>query len=102
MKDKDLIKEINRIFYEVEVKEYDRRHPDVIKGDSLWWNDMGKKYISNTKSISLLDIGTETGFVVSILSQYLKGTNKIICYDLSREMLQEARTKLKNVPNVNF
>lgn len=101
-KDKDLIKQINRIFYEVEAKEYDRRHPEVIKGDPLWWDDMGRKYISKMRSISLLDIGTGTGFVVSILSRYLKGANEIICYDLSREMLQEARVKLRNVPNVNF
>ncbi|MFH1905649.1 MAG: class I SAM-dependent methyltransferase [bacterium] len=101
-KDNDLAKEINRVFYEVEAKEYDSRHPEVLKGDSLWWDSIGRKYITETRSISLLDIGTGTGFVVNILSQYLKGTNKIICYDLSREMLQEARVKLRNVPDVSF
>lgn len=97
--EQDLIKEINRIFYEVEAEDYDLRHPEIMEGDREWWDNAGGKYIksmSEEKNISILDVGSGTGFVGDLLIKYLNKGDSFICYDLSPNMLAKASEKLMN------
>ncbi|OGX15659.1 MAG: hypothetical protein A2166_02700 [Omnitrophica WOR_2 bacterium RBG_13_41_10] len=99
---KNLVKNINRIFYEVEAVDYDKRHPEIMKGDFSWWSDIAKQYLTRMNHFSLLDIGSGTGFVIDILCRHIKDTYRIICYDLSPEMLNKAREKLSSLSDVYF
>lgn len=94
-----LVKEINRIYHEIEAQDYDSRHPEIIEGDVKWWRALGEKFIkplSKSKNISLLDVGSGTGFVGNISLEYTKSKDMFVCYDLSYNMLNKAREKLKN------
>jgi ubiquinone/menaquinone biosynthesis C-methylase UbiE len=93
-----LVKEINRIFHDEEAKLYDKRHPEIEK-ERENWNYVLSKYLPNTyKNLIVLNIGTGTGFVPSIVNNYLEG-GLIICTDISKQMLQTAKMKSYNSKN---
>jgi len=92
----EIIKEINRIFHEEEAKFYDQRHPEIIQETNNWINFCEIYLKKMTSPIIVLDIGTGTGFVPSILTKYLKTEDKIISTDISQKMLDIAKEKLKN------
>ena len=93
-----LIKEVNRIFHEEEAKLYDERHPEIEK-ERANWNHVLSENIPNTrKSLQVLDIGTGTGFVPSIVDKYLEDSF-VICTDISKQMLLTAKIKLSNSKN---
>lgn len=92
----ETIKEINRIFHEEEAKFYDQRHPEIIR-ETGNWIDFCENHLKTMKSpVIVLDIGTGTGFVPSIVSRYLKSEDKIISTDISLEMLNIAKKKIEN------
>lgn len=95
--DNSLIKEFNRVFYEVEAEIYDDRHPEVIKGNQEWWDDVGAKIIKprgRVTGVKIIDIGCGTGFVGDVVLKHLGKEDQFICYDLTPAMLKEARRKL--------
>ncbi len=97
-----LVKQINRIFHEVEAEGYDIRHPEIMEGDRKWWDAFGKEFIkplSSSKSISILDVGSGTGFVGKTILKYIAGNDTFCCYDLSVKMLIKAKEKLKDSPS---
>jgi len=90
-----LIKEVNRIFHEEEAKLYDERHPEIEREKENWNYVLGKYLPNMRKSFKVLDIGTGTGFVPSIVDKYLE-KSLIICTDISKHMLQTAKMKLRS------
>ena len=91
-----LSKKINEILYHFESKDYDQRHPETMQGDRLWWEEFGKKYIkSESVNFKILDIGSGTGLVPSCSARYLRNSFCFVCYDISENMLKEARNKLR-------
>lgn len=93
-----LVKNINEIFHDIESRNYDERHPEIIIGEKKWWNQLSNKYIKNEtkKSRIMLDIATGNGFVPNIVLNYLNDGDKIIGHDLSLEMLKQSKIKIKN------
>lgn len=103
--EKNLVREFNRIFYEVEADSYDARHIEVIEGNKEWWDEVSRKYIKplyNTNGVMVLDIGSGTGFVGEVVTGYLKKCDYFICYDLSMAMLKKSRQRLDKVSNCNI
>ena len=97
------VKNVNRVFYEVEAGEYDIRHPEIMSGDRSWWESFGKiliKTLNGRKPLTVLDIGSGTGFVVETLQNNLSGDH-IICYDLSIEMLKCSKEKF-GMKDINY
>lgn len=90
-KDAKLIKKINLALYEAEAGSYNARHPEVIEGDRKWWEDFGLEFINGRKGIKILDIGSGTGFVPSVISHYSGEGSYCVSYDLSFNMLKCAR-----------
>lgn len=93
-----LVKETNRIFHEEEAKLYDERHPEVER-ERENWDSVLSKYLPHThESLTVLDIGTGTGFVPSVVDKYLNNS-LMICIDISKQMLLTARIKLNGLKN---
>ncbi len=94
-----VIKRINQIFHEEEAEFYDKRHPDIVK-EAQSWKHVLNKYLGPNKNLKVLDVGTGTGFIPSIISEYT--SSLIICSDISKKMLDVAKTKLSLVSKTQF
>ncbi len=91
-----LNRKVNELLYHYEAEQYDRRHPETIEGDRLWWEEFGLKFISPSQApLTILDVGTGTGLVPSALKKYIKPVFRFICYEISEGMLRQASKKLE-------
>ena len=98
LKEKEaLIRKTNCLYHDAEYSEYDDRHNEIIAGEVDWWDGIGKRYLQNKNSFSLLDMGTGTGFVLRTLTKYLNEGNKVVAYDLSQLMLRQAKKNLDSI-----
>jgi ubiquinone/menaquinone biosynthesis C-methylase UbiE len=96
MRNNELIKKINRVFHDEEAILYDQRHPEILKEKDNWQVFCQRHLKQLPRPTTVLDIGTGTGFVPSILAEYLTPYDKVICTDISSKMLNRAREKLEN------
>ena len=91
---------INEIFHDIEGKEYQKKHDDIFSGEALRWKESAKKYFQDYKTpITILDIGTGTGFIPLNTAEYLSENDTFLCSDISQEMLDVAS---KNIIKENF
>ncbi|HTY45551.1 MAG TPA: class I SAM-dependent methyltransferase [Patescibacteria group bacterium] len=95
-----LNRKVNEALYHFEAREYDRRHPETMAGDSQWWEGFARQHLKGRRTI--LDIGTGTGLVPFCLRGYLEPGQALVCYDISQNMLLEARQKLKGDSRFSF
>lgn len=99
----ELIREINRVFHEVESKDYDERHPEVLRDERNNWSNLAKMIFpmlrgkDRKRSIIIVDVGSGTGFVPTMLLEHLSPRDILICNDISEKMLNVARKKLDNL-----
>ena len=99
-----LANQFNQIHYDLEAKVYDQGHPEILAGDYEWYLNMLRQNCEgeNSETKKILDFGCGTGFVGSILAQNSFPFKKLVCLDSSEEMLEAARSKLNDTPNVYF
>ena len=91
-----IVKAVNRIFHEEEASLYDKKHAEILKEAKQWKSVLDGLNIKNKwVNMRMVDMGTGTGFVPLILSEYVDASNIIICTDISLKMLETARGKLK-------
>ena len=99
----DIIREINRVFYEVESEHYDERHPEILRDERDNWSNLAKLIFpvlrgkDGEKGLTIVDVGSGTGFVPIILLEYLNSRDTLICNDISEKMLSVARKKLDDL-----
>ena len=92
----EIVKGINRIFHEEEASLYDKKHIEILKEAKHWKSVFDGLDIKNKReNMRIVDMGTGTGFVPFILSEYVDASSIIICTDISKKMLEIARGKLK-------
>ncbi|KMP11016.1 hypothetical protein UR09_04555 [Candidatus Nitromaritima sp. SCGC AAA799-A02] len=94
----------NEIHYDLEAGGYDSSHPEIMAGDYKWYAEMLGRIgnSANGSGMDVLDFGCGTGFVSKIMSQNGFPYSKLVCLDLSPEMLNAARVKLNGAPNIQF
>ena len=95
--DRNRIKEINRIYHDFEAATYSDYHPEI-EYEKVKWERIAEKYFRENRPIVVLDVGTGTGFVPSVVGRYLKKEDKLICSDISKNMLAEAEKALRVCP----
>ena len=83
--DKRIIKKINRYFHDEESQFFQERHVDRIGNESTFYESAFKEIFSqNKRDMKLLDIGTGTGMIESILSNF---ECNLVCTDISFKIL---------------
>jgi ubiquinone/menaquinone biosynthesis C-methylase UbiE len=96
LNNKELAIKVNEIFHDLEGKSYQNKHQDIFKGETQRWKHNFQKIKSEYNSpITILDIGTGTGFVPINIAEFCTENDFIICSDLSQEMLKVAEKNLK-------
>lgn len=98
-KDDVMITKINKIFHDVESESYENNHPEIFDYESEDWCLLFKKIKSEYfrhNSVTVLDIGTGTGFVPRAISNNLSSDDCVIMTDISTGMLNQARIALSN------
>ncbi|MFZ5559797.1 MAG: class I SAM-dependent methyltransferase [Patescibacteria group bacterium] len=95
MVNNEIVKKFNKIFHNEEANFYDQQHLEILReGDN--WKNFCQRYLEHlSRPITVLDVGSGTGFVPAILAQYLTPQDKVICADISLKMLMIAKEKLK-------
>jgi len=79
---------VNEIFHDFEGKKYQEKHEDIFTSEALRWQQHAEKYFQAYEvPITVLDIGTGTGFIPLNTASYLFDNDLFICSDISKEML---------------
>ncbi len=94
---KHLIYRINELYHDFENKLYSQLHPEIFIEEKDVWEAYCKKFILNDKPFHILDYGTGTGFVASIICNHLKKSDSLICVDLSKEILKVCENNLSKL-----
>ncbi len=94
-----LIIRTNELYHDFENQYYNQRHQNLFLQEEKRWKIFFEKYIKSEKPLNCLDFGTGTGLVSQIIAPKLKISDKLICADLSQEILNVCRNSLqeKNV-----
>jgi SAM-dependent methyltransferase len=104
----ELVVELNKLFHQFEADSYDRRHPEILQQGAQLWHDMLAAALpKDTRQTRwrVLDFGCGTGFASCQLLSYIPGDSieRLVCYDLSPQMLQRCREKLgPTLPEARF
>ncbi|MFA6217282.1 MAG: class I SAM-dependent methyltransferase [Candidatus Omnitrophota bacterium] len=94
------VKEVNEIYHDLEAQYYVQRHPEIYVDEKSAWEQIGQTFLKSDKQLTILDIGTGTGFVPMLVSGYLKENDKIICTDLSEKMLKITQEHLASLNKI--
>lgn len=89
-----LILRANELFHDLVKEDYDEEVGEgiVLKEKNRWLKS--KKYFNSKKPLTILDIGTGTGFVPLTIAEFLKEKDTFICSDVSQEMLNLSKKKI--------
>lgn len=88
----------NELYHDLENALYQNRHKYMFSLEKERWDQIGKKFVDGRKeSLTILDYGTGAGFVPITLKSYLKEEDKLICMDVSSEILKVCEENLAEV-----
>lgn len=89
-----LILRANELFHDLVKEDYDEEVGEgiAIKEKNRWLKS--KKYFNSKKPLTILDIGTGTGFVPLTIAGFLEKKDTFICSDVSQEMLNLSKKKI--------
>jgi len=85
---------VNEIFHDVEAETYVQRHPEIFVDEVERWKNIATEYLVRDYPITVLDIGTGTGFVPLVIGPFLKRKDTVICSDISTTMLRMCRNEI--------
>lgn len=84
-----LVLRVNELFHDLEGETYDTVHPEIFRNEvDRWDRILAQKFRHLDTPMTLVDIGTGTGFVGDRLLPYLRSGDTLICADISEKMLQ--------------
>ena len=94
--DADRVRRINEIYHNLENIGYDAQHEDIPQFEAAFWKEAARKYLRRAEPVVWLDYGTGTGFVPLTVGEYMRAEDRVICCDVSAEMLKACEAKLKS------
>lgn len=93
-----VIKKVNEVFHDVEAGTYADIHPEIFGYESQSWSELFswvRSQLQSTRPITILDIGTGTGFVPITIAPSLTAEDIFIGTDLSKGMLIQSERNLE-------
>ena len=87
--------------------ETDKIHSQDYLGEArdYWWNDDYLELLAKRLKLdscdTIADVGCGKGYMCFKLARYLKPNAKVYGLDMESEWIEEAKNKLKNMPNPN-
>ncbi len=98
----NLVKRVNELFSDLEGNEYDNIHDEIFVDEAMNWKEWSKRYFSGKGAMVVLDFSAGTGFVPSVMLDYLADGSEMKLVDISREKLEICKKKFSQVFTVNF
>jgi 2-polyprenyl-3-methyl-5-hydroxy-6-metoxy-1,4-benzoquinol methylase len=102
----DFVATTSNIYHGYESEYYDSLHYSIELSKPFWNDTLDDlvNVLSNSQNLKVLDFGCGTGFATAqVLQSELKNKcEKIICYDLSPDMVKVCANKFKNVHNITY
>jgi ubiquinone/menaquinone biosynthesis C-methylase UbiE len=86
---------VNEIYHDVEGAGYLNRHRSIFVDEAKRWDRLARQFIARADPVTVLDLGTGTGFVPLRVAPHLKPSDRVICADVSSVMLDVCRRKLE-------
>jgi len=97
-KNPEMVISINVAYHDIEATQYDTSHPEIFVAESTSWQKLIEPIIvklrKQSTALTVLDIGTGTGFVPITISPFLCSSDTVILSDVSSEMLEKAEQGL--------
>lgn len=97
--DRKLVLRVNELFHDLEGEEYDDIHPEIFEREKERWEQVFRQILpvqQKSGPMTCLDIGAGTGFIGSIILPMLSENDRLICADISQEMLNHCMKKLRH------
>ncbi len=97
----EFVEKVNLAYHEEEAALYDGRHPEIMNDELARWGRVAEAVAAlkrERKSLTVLDLGTGTGFVPERLASTLDAEDDCILTDLSPAMMAHARKRLVGFP----
>ncbi len=93
----NLVLRLNELFHDLTSEQYNCIHPEIFEHEKKRWKRVAKYFFNGrqTNPITVVDIGTGTGFIPITIADLLKEKDIFICSDISKDILEVARKNIK-------
>ncbi|MFH1069852.1 MAG: class I SAM-dependent methyltransferase [Candidatus Glassbacteria bacterium] len=89
-----LVVRVNELYHDLFSGRYHQSHPEITVREKLRWEAVGRRYFNLQRRLTVLDVGSGTGFVPLAVAPNLKEGDRFICSDVSAGMLDQSRNNL--------
>ncbi|MBN2290314.1 MAG: class I SAM-dependent methyltransferase [Candidatus Glassbacteria bacterium] len=89
-----LVQRVNELYHDLFSERYHFAHPEIFEHDKDKWLNFARRFIVSDTPLTLVDVGTGTGFVPLTIARFLKEEDLFICSDISGDILEVARGNL--------
>lgn len=92
----DLVLKVNEVFHDIEQTDYEKRHPEIFTAEADRWCRIARPLLDNrSKPVCVLDFGCGTGFVAMQIGRFLTKEDRLVCADISENMLTRCRETIE-------
>ncbi len=89
-----LVLRVNEVYHDLE-ENYEKVHPEIFQKEKQRWVNVACELFDLSKGLTVIDVGSGTGFVALTTAGLLGGKDVFICSDISGGILKMAESSLK-------
>jgi len=89
-----LVQRVNELYHDLTYEQYASVHPEIFEREKERWRRITRQFLNHAQPITVLDVGTGTGFVPNTIARLLGRDDIFICSDISKCMLSAAKKDL--------
>lgn len=96
--DPEKIKIINRVFHDWDADAYEDEHPEIYDLERASWKELMNGILAplmKKDNLALLDVGTGNGFVLDVISPFIRESQTVVFTDISEKMIGVVTEKFK-------